>query len=230
MTRPLQHAQVLGRDLAPIVRVAQVPHVPGQRWVALDQPAAPVDGAASLLLQDAPAAFTGALCGLLVDEWTELVPSRDETTGIAFRYDPPDASAPQALLLAVPPVMGEPWTVGGLNQVLLETLDLARIGHVGPATSTTSAHFLPATSSPSTRTATPCPPTSTCSPPTWRGGGCRRSPPGRGSNPSHVAAIGVLGPVHGPVVAAGRQWQVGEFAGQDAGTPIVARWRGSRRR
>ena len=145
MTRPLQHAQVLGRDLALDLRVAQVPHVPGQRWVALDQPAAPVDGAASLLLQDAPATFTGALCGLLVDEWTELVPSREETTGIAFQYDPPDASAPQAILLAVPPVVGEPWTVGGLNRVLLETLDLARIRTVGPALLGDVAHFLPAT-------------------------------------------------------------------------------------
>ena len=40
------------------------------------------------------------------------VPAATETTGIAFRYDPPDAMAPQAILLAVPPVVGEPWTVG----------------------------------------------------------------------------------------------------------------------
>ena len=82
---------------------------------------------------------------MLVDEWTELVPSREETTGIAFQYDPPDASAPQAILLAVPPVVGEPWTVGGLNRVLLETLDLARIRAVDPALLGDVAHFLPAT-------------------------------------------------------------------------------------
>jgi hypothetical protein len=146
MSRPLHHAQVLGRPVRLDVRPAQVPHVEGQRWVALDQPAGstPVDGAASLLLQDAPASFDGPLCGLLVDEWTELVPSRNETTGIAFQYDPPDASAPQSILLAVPPVAGEPWTVGGLNRVLLETLDLARLRTVDADLLGDVAHFLPA--------------------------------------------------------------------------------------
>jgi hypothetical protein len=147
MTRPLHHAQVLGRPETLGLRVAQVPHVAGQRWVALDLPDGtdPVDGAASLLLQSAPDKFTGPLCGVLVDEWTELVPSREETTGIAFQYDPPDAAAPQAILLAVPPVVGEPWTVGSLNRVLLETLDLARLRAVDAAALGDVAHFLPAT-------------------------------------------------------------------------------------
>ncbi len=147
MTRPLQHAQVLGHAETLDLRVAQVPHVAGQRWVALDLPEGtdPVDGVASLLLQSAPERLTANLCGVLVDEWTELVPSREETTGIAFQYDPPDAAAPQAILLAVPPTPGEPWTVRGLNRVLLETLDLARIRAVDPAALGDVAHFLPAT-------------------------------------------------------------------------------------
>ena len=146
MTRPLRHSQILGRDRLDL-RVAQVPHVVGQRWVALDLPEGtdPVDGAASLVLQSAPERFSGRLCGVLVDEWTELVPSREETTGIAFQYDPPDASAPQAILLAVPPVVGEPWTIGSLNRVLLETLDLTRLRAVDPAALGDVAHFLPAT-------------------------------------------------------------------------------------
>ncbi len=146
MTRPLRHSQILGHTPLDL-RIAQVPHVAGQRWVALDLPEEtdPVDGAASLVLQSAPRQFTGALCGVLVDEWTELVPSREETTGIAFQYDPPDASAPQAILLAVPPVVGEPWTVGSLNRVLLETLDLTRMRAVDPAALGDVAHFLPAT-------------------------------------------------------------------------------------
>ena len=32
--------------------------------------------------------------------------------------------------------------------------------------------------------------------------------------------------VHDPLWLLARQWQVGEFQGEDAGTPIVARWRG----
>jgi hypothetical protein len=138
---------VLGSVVRLDLSVAQVPHVLGQRWVGLDlsEDGELVDGAASLVLQDAPESFAGDLCGLLIDEWTELVPSRNETTGIAFQYDPPDAAAPQAILLAVPPVIGQPWTVGGLNRVLLETLDLLRLRAVDPTALGDLAHYLPAT-------------------------------------------------------------------------------------
>ena len=50
-----------------------------------------------------PTLFT---TGLLVDEWVEVVPSTRETTALAFQFDPPDACAPQSVLLAVPPVPG----------------------------------------------------------------------------------------------------------------------------
>jgi hypothetical protein len=85
------------------------------------------------------------LAGLVVDEFTEIVPSPAETTGIAFHYEPPTAMAPQAVLLAVPPVIGEDWTVGGLNQVLLETLDLAHVRAIAPDNLTLVRQFLPAT-------------------------------------------------------------------------------------
>jgi hypothetical protein len=146
-SRPIREAEVLGSAVRLELSLAQVPHVPGQRWVGLElrEDGELVDGAASLVLQNAPDRFGGDLCGLLVDEWTELVPSRSETTGIAFQYDPPDASAPQAILIAVPPVMGTPWTVGGVNRVLLETLDLLRIRAVDPAALGDLGHYLPAT-------------------------------------------------------------------------------------
>ena len=37
---------------------------------------------------------------------------------------------------------------------------------------------------------------------------------------------GATAPVRDPLWLLARQWQLGEFAGQDAGTPVVARWRG----
>ncbi len=83
------------------------------------------------------------LAGLLVDEFTELVPSATETTGVAFRVEPPTATAPQALLLAVPPVIGEEWTAAGLNQVLLETLDLAHVRALAPDEVDLVRQFLP---------------------------------------------------------------------------------------
>jgi hypothetical protein len=102
------------------------------------------EGVVSLAVHGAPADLTKPLAGLLVDEWTELIPSTKETTGVAFRYDPPDAMAPQAILLAVPPVPDEPWTVGTLNQVLLETLDLAHLRTVGPDLLGDAGQYLPA--------------------------------------------------------------------------------------
>ena len=53
--------------------------------------------------------------------------------------------APQAILLAVPPVVGEPWTLGTLNQVLLETLDLAHLRAVPPGALGAVRQYLPAT-------------------------------------------------------------------------------------
>jgi hypothetical protein len=41
-------------------------------------------------------------------------------------------------------VLGEPWTVGTLNRVLLETLDLVRLRGVAPESLGDVAHYLPA--------------------------------------------------------------------------------------
>ncbi|MBC9032131.1 hypothetical protein IAG41_06990 [Sphingomonas sp. JC676] len=140
----MREAEAMG-GTPPGLSLAQVPHRPGAAWNGRPAPAY-VDGAASLVLLGgellAPARQLG---GLLVDEFTEFVPSSTESTGVTFRYEPPAAMAPQALLLAVPPVIGEPWTVGGLNQVLLETLELARVRALDPDDLDLVRQFLPAT-------------------------------------------------------------------------------------
>ncbi|WP_199424366.1 hypothetical protein [Actinotalea solisilvae] len=140
----LREAEALGGPPLALA-AAQVPHVPGATWNAL--PAEHyVDGAASLLLVGADVVAPGrAVCGLLVDEWAEVVPSAHETTGVAFRYDPPELMAPQAVLLAVPPVAGEPWTVGTLDQVLVETLEQAHLRAVPPSALGAVRQYLPAT-------------------------------------------------------------------------------------
>ena len=86
--------------------VAQLPHVPGDRWVGLpgEPNQAMAAGRLSLVLQtDGSLDLSQPLAGLLVDEWVEVVPAPTETTAITFQYDAPDARAPQAMLLAVPP-------------------------------------------------------------------------------------------------------------------------------
>jgi hypothetical protein len=72
-------------------------------------------------------------CGLLIDEWTEIVPTEEETTGITFHYDKPNSEPPQSMLLAVSPqLFGEGWNWQDLVEILHETLDEAKLRAVEP--------------------------------------------------------------------------------------------------
>ena len=86
-------------------------------------------------------------CGLLVDEWTEVIPSRKETTGITFHYDRPNAEPPQAILLAMPAVFRGHWQWTDLVNSLHETYQMAQMRAVEPGLidDTAYARFLPAT-------------------------------------------------------------------------------------
>ena len=69
--------------------------------------------------------------GFHVDEWTDFIPNVTETKGIAFQYETPQAEAPQALLLAVPPIINdEKWTDDGLSEIIADTIDMMRIRSV----------------------------------------------------------------------------------------------------
>jgi hypothetical protein len=111
----------------------QVPHVPGAGWVALpfaDEASRHASGTLSLALFGGNGALPGAAdrwVGLLLDEWTELVPNREESTAVAFHYDDPGAEAPHAVLVAVPPDAAANWTLETVSDVLRETLESARL-------------------------------------------------------------------------------------------------------
>jgi hypothetical protein len=127
--------EVLGGTLGgdPLPRaVAQLPYEPAARWAALpfaDEAARPKAGRISIVLLRAMAPpVTTAWAGLLLDGWTETIPLPTEQTGLAVHYDDPGAEAPQAVLLAVPPVPNvERWQLEWLLQTLKETMDLAQI-------------------------------------------------------------------------------------------------------
>jgi hypothetical protein len=87
-----------------------------------------------------------AHCGLLFDEWTEVVPAERETTGLAVHYDGPDSEPPQVMLLVTPPGQAG-WQDGDLVAAIAETFDLARLRAVEPVhlDDTAYAHLLPAT-------------------------------------------------------------------------------------
>lgn len=87
--------------------------------------------------------LTGALAGVLLDEWTEVAPRRLErrdpadpeaaprlvdvaATGLAVNANAPGARPPQAILVALSPDGGD-WDADRLVAVLDETLALARM-------------------------------------------------------------------------------------------------------
>lgn len=70
--------------------------------------------------------------GLLIDEWIEIIPNKEETSGITFNYDQPDAEPPQSLLLAVTPEVKGKWQWDNLLYTLEDTLDLSKIRVIEP--------------------------------------------------------------------------------------------------
>ncbi|MCA1802083.1 MAG: hypothetical protein LC662_06455 [Rhodothermaceae bacterium] len=70
---------------------------------------------------------------LVVDEWTEFVPNPKEVTGIAYNYDQPNASAPNAMLLAIEPTGSKKWNWDILFGILDDTLRRAKSRAVEPA-------------------------------------------------------------------------------------------------
>lgn len=69
---------------------------------------------------------------LLLDEWVEIIPSKEETTGVTFNYDQPDAKPPNNLLLAVTPRISGTWRWDDLVHTLVDTLELAKNRAVEP--------------------------------------------------------------------------------------------------
>ena len=143
----LNYSEALNTGEQLSLSVAQLPYNSTDRWVGLPLKASQTlpGGKFSLVVQSvAPVDVRQPLAGLLIDEWVEVVPSATETTGIALQCDRPNATPPQTILIAVPPEVGVPWTIWSMQQVLLETLDLARIRAVDPDALDEVGHYFPA--------------------------------------------------------------------------------------
>jgi hypothetical protein len=139
----------------PVPTPIQVPFQADDTWLALEIPPAAVPGARAVerdrLLYTAhfAADFDPAkpIAGLLVDEWTEVVPEADETTGVAFHYDRPNSEPPQCWLLALPAVMDGAWSWEELRDAVTGALDAARRRAIEPdhIATTTYSWLAPAT-------------------------------------------------------------------------------------
>lgn len=87
--------------------------------------------------------LSGEIAGLLVDDWVEVVPSERETTALAFGYDAPVSTAPQAILLALAPATATHWSLAALEDVAREALSLSRLRMVDPEALQGLGHLLP---------------------------------------------------------------------------------------
>ncbi len=139
-------------DLTPL----QLPYVENDHWLGLSFPE-DFEIESDKLLYTAylppsdpptpPFATSKLQCGLLVDEWTEEIPAKEETTGLTFHYDRPNSEPPQTMLLVTPASFTGEWKWADIVKTMHETLDLAKLRAIEPdqVNKTTYAQFLPAT-------------------------------------------------------------------------------------
>jgi hypothetical protein len=224
------------------LQVAQDPDAAGDAWIGGPFPADQRPVARAHLVWHQPVPVPGPTAGLLLDEWIEPLPGADrlrqatdivpaassppesELTGVAFHYDRPDAKAPQTVLIAVPPDTSQGWTADGLVQVLLETLELAKLRAIDPDDIAPMRALLPAMRmSPTDGTGQTLTAAETPRPDNDPAGPFRLEPGYR----TDSVEPGLAARIHDPLWQLTRQWQFGEFGGQDAGSPVLVRLRGT---
>ena len=139
----------------PSLTPIQLPFDATAPWVALPYPESYTIDSDRLLytcVYSQPFDPAGRQCGVLVDQWTEVIPAASRDTGITFNYARPDNEPPQAMLLVTSPSAPGAWQWDDLVAALNETLDLAKKRAVEPAflDPTVYSRFLPATVTAST--------------------------------------------------------------------------------
>ncbi len=153
-------------------------------------------------------------------------PPESELTGIAFHYDRPDAKAAQSLLIAVPPNLDRGWTPDTLLQVLRETLELGKLRGVDLADLTAMQPLLPAIRIPVVNNAAG----------NILGPMANQADDGHDDSPltldtsyrtPSTVETGLAARIHDPLWMLTRQWQFGEFAAQDAGSPALVNFQGT---
>lgn len=134
----------------------QFPYRTEDYWLGLEHPPLMADGTTPFLLDEdkllysavyaSPFDETVPQCGLLFDEWTEVIPARTEDTGLTFHYDRPNSEPPQTLLLALPSDFTGAWKWTDLVDTVHETMDLAKRRAIEPTQidATAYSRFLPA--------------------------------------------------------------------------------------
>lgn len=129
-------SQAASEDLIPLQiptdaleqRQADGARTPIYTWVATEFP-----NGISLRREVVSIVVTGATAtatmqlqtGLLLDEWSETIPTDEELSALTFHYNQPNAEAPQSLLLSVCPT--EKWTWQAVVTNVTDTLAKAKM-------------------------------------------------------------------------------------------------------
>jgi hypothetical protein len=146
LTRLRTAAQALQAADAPLATL-QLPAITGEPWVGGAFGGTPPAGPrVQVTLANGPLNdSTSLLAGLLLDKWDETIPSTQQLTGVAYHYQSPLSEPPQAVLVAVPAdPSASTWTPAALEQILRETLDLAKIRAVDQDALAQTGQLLPA--------------------------------------------------------------------------------------
>jgi len=137
--RTISEVNSVALPLSPV----QLPYKIKDSWLAVEFPATdPLDptqpftisnDTLSVAIHGEQAFQAGTThCGLLIDDWTEAIPTQEEITGITFNYQQPGTFPPQAILLAVTPSIKGHWTWNDLVNILTDTLMRAKLRAVEP--------------------------------------------------------------------------------------------------
>ncbi|CAN5158403.1 hypothetical protein BH23BAC1_BH23BAC1_26950 [soil metagenome] len=133
-------AEANGQELS--IKPVQLPYRAKDSWLAVEYPAIDEltnepfqilrDTLSIMAVGNAPFNTGVKQSGFLVDEWTEVIPENKEITGISFHYNQPNATPPQAILLAVTPEQTGSWSWDDLVGTLNDTLQRAKRRAVEP--------------------------------------------------------------------------------------------------
>ncbi|TRW86253.1 hypothetical protein FK535_07255 [Mycolicibacterium sp. 018/SC-01/001] len=126
----LAATELIAGGATPNFVVTQAPAAPAPSWIATGR----ADARASTVLVVDREPAGSALTGIVFDMWSEVLPregrergTAEEVAGVAFHTARPDARAPQAILLAVPPDRARGWHIEDVHGAVEEALELAQV-------------------------------------------------------------------------------------------------------
>jgi hypothetical protein len=138
--------QDIVRGVSGSLLIAQAPWQNGDRWIGTgftnSTGGAPAGRMSVLIHAPVGLAAGERLGGLLIDAWTESIPSPTRDTAMALRFNNAGTRAPQTVLLAVHPDPSHAWTTDTLVEILQQTLMLARL-RVQPSNTLSTGGLMP---------------------------------------------------------------------------------------